>query len=106
MTTEEIQEINEFCNNSRKAIEQMTKIVSKKSYDNEVRNFIVSHFGNDKDLFCRFIGYAERELQEMKIGKNIVVRILAEVAMAGIALGRNDGYNAAKRIFYPGIQSP
>ena len=112
MTAEDLRECKQFCENSRKAIEKMVEIVSAQNYGYATdenfeagRKFLESHFGKDKDLLCRFIGYAGREMQGMKIGKNIAVRILIEVSMFGITLGRIDGYETAKRLYRPGIQS-
>ena len=74
-------------------------------HDEEIKNYLDGEFAGFKDLFCQFIGFCSSTLRDplIKIKRHKIVILMTAIAMEGISLGWDEGYNSAKRIFFPSL---
>ena len=91
-----------------KQVEAFRAILNKAlSFDqeDEIKEYLATEFTDLKDLFCQFIGFCSAELKDplVKIKRHKIVNFMIALAMEGISLGRNDGYNSAKRNYFPTV---
>jgi len=83
--------------------QQLFALIVKKSakkYDSEISNvmtkFIGRVFNADPGSFCHFIGYLTAGFAKSTgVSKERAFKIVSDIAVAGVSIGRTDGYNYA-----------
>ena len=82
----------------------LNKAVSFEQED-EIKGYLASEFAGLHDLFCQFIGFCSAELKDhlVKIKRHKLVIFMTALAMESLSMGRDDGYNSARRIYFPTV---
>jgi len=94
---------DEFLNQMKQTLAVLKEYAKEKKYDGRAGKEYLDRFfqahDNNRDLFCRFVGFLSIEIEKPNVSKLVATRILFDVLMVGINIGWNSGYSDAKHIY-------
>jgi len=89
-------ENREFCDVMRIVFDTLASTVQSKT-GKDGRDYLISCFNWDNDLYCQFVGFARVEAKTAPIPASAMVEMFVEIAMAGLSIGWHNGYETGKR---------
>jgi len=96
----DLETARDFCKEMRQIYLELLSIAEEDKSDDNIKGteYLCDRFYNNRNLFCRFIGFVEKEINTHTIPQFLIVKSLCSIAVAGISIGYQDGCACAKRI--------